>query len=309
MATSLRSALFFFLIIAFAVLFVTDSGAATVKPPQNKNILQDTYLQNKVKLETSSFGLPLFLDSYERNERVHVDVYGVFPHPFSSIAGILRVPANWCDIVAIHPNVKACTWDEQSGAGVLNFYVGKKTYQPPEEARQVKFRYQIVSQQKKYQDIILSADEGPFGTKNHIMRFEAIPLNDGRTFVHVSYEYSDSATLRLAGKAYFATFGRSKVGFTITGTDNKDQSLYIGGPRGAIERNAVRYYFAIQSFMNTVRYPENSIFDMRISQWFDLTTRFPKQFSDLERIDYLASKTTEHTNQIKLQGLIGPVLQ
>ncbi len=305
MGTAGNRVCLFLLTIASVILFSADFASSAAKPRQSKDILLQTYLQNKAKLETSSFGLPLFLDSYERDERVHVDVYGIFPHPFSSIAGKLRIPANWCDIVAIHPNVKACTWGEQSGSGVLNFYVGKKTYQPPEEARQVKFRYQIVSQQKKYQDIILSADEGPFGTKNHIMRFEAIPLDGGRTFVHVSYEYSDSTTLRLAGKAYFSTFGRSKVGFTITGTDDKDQSLYIGGPRGAIERNAVRYYLAIQSFMNTVRYPENSMFSMRINQWFDLTTRFPKQFSDLEKIDYLASKSKEHTNQIKLQRMIG----
>lgn len=304
MGPALRSTLFFFLIIASAVFFVTDPGAATAHPRQKKIILHDTYLKNKVTLETSSFGLPLFLDSYERDERVHVDVYGIFPHPFNTVSSLLRVPANLCDIVALHPNVKACTWSDQSDAGVLNFYVGKKTYQPPEAARKVLFRNQIVSQQNGYQDIILSADVGPFGTKDHNMRFEAIPLDGGRTFVHVSYEYSDSTALRLAGKAYFATLGRSKVGFTVTGTDDKGQPLYIGGPRGAIERNAVRYYFAIQAFMNSVRYPETNMFSMRISQWYDLTTRFPKQLSDLARADYLASKTTEHTNQIQLQKLI-----
>ena len=53
--------------------------------------------------------------------------------------------------------------------------------------------------------------------------------------------------LHLAEKAYFATLGRGKVGFTVTGTDQNGKALYIGGPRGAIERNAVRYYFAIQT--------------------------------------------------------------
>jgi hypothetical protein len=150
-------------------------------------------------------------------------------------------------------------------------------------------------------DIILSADEGPFGTKDHNMRFEALPLATGKTFVHVSYEYSDSVALRLAGKAYFATLGRNKVGFTVTGTDGNDKPVYIGGPRGAVERNAVRYYFAIQSFMNALHYPETSLFSMRSSLWYDLTSRYKTQLFDLDKKDYLAFKTSEHKNQMALQ--------
>ena len=39
------------------------------------------------------------------------------------------------------------------------------------------------------------------------------------------------------------------VGFTVIGTDRKGNPVYIGGPRGSIERNAVRYYFAIRSVL------------------------------------------------------------
>jgi hypothetical protein len=141
------------------------------------------------------------------------------------------------------------------------------------------------------------------------MRFEALPLDPGRTFVHVSYAYSDSAALRLAGKVYFATLGRGKVGFTVTGADRNGNPVYIGGPRGAIERNAVRYYFAIQSFINTLRYPVKSRFSMRISEWYDLTTRYRKQLFDLDKKDYLSFKTKEHMNQVILQQSIGTDIQ
>jgi hypothetical protein len=168
----------------------------------------------------------------------------------------------------------------------------------------VVYHYRNIVQQKGYLDISLSADEGPFGTKDHTMRFEALPLKDGKTFVHVSYEYSDSVALRLAGKAYFATLGRSKVGFTVTGTDGNAKPIYIGGPRGAVERNAVRYYFAIQSFMTALHSPEQSLLSMRTGTWYDLTTRYRQQLFDLNRKDYLAFKTTEHKNQEMLQRLI-----
>ncbi len=295
----------FLFMVAVAIFFSAGSASAVEKPRQGKELLLDTYHRNMARLETSSFGLPLFLESFEQNDKMHVDVYGIFNYPFSNVVSVLKIPANWCDIVSLHPNVKACTYRELTGAWLLTFYLGRKAYQPPEDARQVISRFRNVDHQQGYLDIILNADEGPFGTKGHRMRCEALPLDGGRTFVHVSYAYSDSAALRLAAKAYFATLGRGKVGFTVTGTDRNGKPVYIGGPRGAIERSAVRYYFAIQSFMNTVKYPEESRFNMRISEWYDLTTRFRRQLFDLEKQEYLALKTREHKNQVTLQRRIG----
>jgi hypothetical protein len=99
------------------------------------------------------------------------------------------------------------------------------------------------------------------------------------------------------------------VGFTVIGTDRNGNPVYIGGPRGSIERNAVRYYFAIQSFMNTVRYPEEIRFSMRISEWYDLTNRYRKQLFELDKENYLSFKTKEHKNQEILQRAIGKGLQ
>ena len=300
---------FFLFMVAAAVLFSDGSASAVEKPRQGEDILFDAYHRNAAKLERNSFGFPLFLESFERDDRVHVDVYGIFDYPFASVVNVLMVPANWCDIVSLHPNVKACTYRELPGAWRLTFYVGRKVYQSPKDTRQVIYRYRKVDQQQGYLDIILDADEGPFGTKDHRMRFEALPLEGGRTFVHVSYEYSDTVALRLAGKVYFATLGLGKVGFTVTGTDKKGKFVYIGGPRGAVERSAVRYFFAIQSFINTLRYPEKSRFSMRIIEWYNLTTRYKKQLFDLDKKDYLAFKTEEHMNQVTLQRLISTGLK
>ena len=285
--------------------FSAGFASAVEKSLHGEKKLLGAYTMNSAKLETSSFGLPLFLDSFERDDRVHVDVYGIFACPFNTVANALNIPANWCDIASLHPNVKACTYSEEPGGGLLTFYIGKKIYQIPEETRHVMFHYRVVARQPGYLDVILGADEGPFGTENHKMRFEAMPLAGGRTFVHVSYEYSDSVSLRLAEKIYFSTIGRSKSGFTITGTDKNGASVYIGGTRGAIERNAVRYYLAIQTFMDTVHSPPKSTFNLRISRWYDLTTRYKKQLFDMDKKDYLTFKTAEHQNQMMLQRLIG----
>jgi len=294
----------FLFIVAAAILFSAATASAAGTPRHGRDLLLDTYHRNKAKLETSSFGLPLYLVSSEKDDRVHVDVYGTFDYPFDRVASMLKVRANGCDIVALHLNVKACTYREQPGDRLLTFYIGRKVYQPPEDTRQVNYDYRIVSQQPGYLDIILSAETGPFGTKDHRMRFEALPLDGEKTFVHVSYEYSDSVALRLAAKAYFATLGRGKVGFTVTGKDGNGKDIYIGGPRGSIERNAVRYYFAIQTFMNTLHYPEERRFNMRINEWYDLTSRYRNQLYELDKKDYLSFKTKEHKNQLTLQQAI-----
>lgn len=286
-----------------AALLLTTGTATAVTLKQGEDGLLDTYQRNKARLASTSFGLPLFLESVERDDRVHVDVYGIFDYSFSSVVNMLKVPANWCDIVSLHQNVKACTHRELPDPQ-LTFYIGKKTYQSPEDVRQVIYQYRIVALQERYLDIVLSASAGPFGTKGHKMRFEALPLNGGKTFVHVSYEYKDSVALRLAAKAYFATFGLSKVGFTVTAKDRRGNPVYIGGPRGSIERNAVRYYLAIQAFMNTASYPEEKRFGKSIRAWYDLTDRYRTQLFELEKENYLRIKTMEHKNQAALQRRI-----
>jgi hypothetical protein len=233
-----------------------------------------------------------------------VYVYGIFDHPFSSVNSVLKLPANWCDIVALHPNVKTCTYRELPGAWRLTFYLGRKVYQSPEDARQVIYHYLNSEHRQGYLDIVLRADEGSFGTRDHRMRFEAMPLDGDRTFVHVSYEYSDNIALRLAEKLYFSTLGRGRTGFTVTGTDSRGTPVYISGPRGALERNAVRFYFAVESFMDTLPYPEEIRFSMGAGIWYDHTDRFRKQLFDMGKKDYLTFKKKEHKNQEMLQQRI-----
>ena len=82
---------FMFFLVAAAILFSTGSAAAVVKPrQQGEDILLDTYRRNMAGLEKNSFGLPLFLESFEQKDRVNVDVYGIFDYPFGSVANCSR---------------------------------------------------------------------------------------------------------------------------------------------------------------------------------------------------------------------------
>jgi len=300
-----------FLRLLAAVIFLAAAGStlAVEQPLQGEALLRAVYHRNLAGLASNSFGLPLVVESAAQDDHVQVDVYGILAYPFSTVVNELTAPASWCDIVSLPPNVKACTYRQLPGAALLTFYVGRKVYQAPEDAHPVIYDYRYVALQQGYLDLVLSAAAGPFGTRDHSLRFEALRLDGGRVFVHVSYAYRDTAALRLAAKGYFSTLGRGKVGFTVTGTDRDGNPVYIGGPRGAVERNAVRNYLAIQAFMNALRYPAESRFGVRISEWYDLASRYPKQLFDLDRQDYLAVKTAERENQMKLQRSIGTGLQ
>jgi hypothetical protein len=94
----------------------------------------------------------------------------------------------------------------------------------------------------------------------------------------------------------------------VTGTDSSGNPVYIGGARGAIERNAVRYYFAIQAFMKTLPDPEETRFGRRNGEWYDSTDRYRQQLFEMDKKDYLELKTTEHENQLILQRGIGTTL-
>ena len=300
----------FFLPGLIAVLFLhIGSGLAVEKPHEGEDVLFGAYHKHRARLEKNDFGFPLYLESSEHSGTLHVDVYGIFEHPFSSVTSMLKIQGNWCDIASLHPNVKACTYVVFPNESRLTFYIGRKIRQSPEDAHQSVYHYRNVEERQGYLDIVLTAAEGPFGTKDHKMRFEAIPLEEGKTFAHVSYTYSAGFPANLAGKIYFATLGRGRAGFTVTGVDGNGDPIYIGGQRGAIERNVVRYYLAIQSFMDTMHSPEEGRLAMRLSRWYDYTSRFKKQLFEMEKKDYVEGKTDEYKKQMALQQRVLPSIQ
>jgi hypothetical protein len=288
-----------------AAIFVS-SGTAPVagQGRGDEDILLDSYRRNVAQLQKSSFGLPLILKSREQGDKAHVDVFGILDHPFATVANALRIPANWCDIVLMNPNVKACTYGKQGKDWLLTFYVGRKVYKAPEDVSRIVNRLKVTPRQG-YLDIVLAADEGPYGTKDYRMRLQAVPVARGKTYVQVGFEYSDSAALRMAEKAYFATLGRNKTGFTVIGKDEEGKAILVGGRRGAIERSTVRYYFAIQSFLKTLRFPPEQRFTRSIGDWYDLTSRYEQLDFGLDRKEYLDIKARERKNQLILQQRIG----
>lgn len=291
----LLSLLLVFCLSPFRDAHATDPPASAV------NFLHNKYLKIEAKLLKNPFNMPLHVESWEEDYKAAVDVYGVVEHPFEIVRSMLEIPANWCDIAMLHINDKACTYTKSDNAWLLTLYTGRRFYQPPEDAHQLNYVFRIKAQQQDYLALQLNAPHGPLSTKDHRIDAEMIPLDKDKTLIHLSYTFGYGRLGRIAMKTYFATIGRSKIGFSAVGTDDHGNPVYVGGIKGAIERNVVRYYCAILSYLDVLKYPREQQFEKRISRWFDLTDQHKRQLHELEKDKYLSNKRLEQKNQITLQ--------
>ena len=105
---------------------------------------------------------------------------------------------------------------------------------------------------RSYLGVELSADKGPMGTSNYFISLEAIPVG--------------------------------------TGTGGAQQSSnYIDGIRGMLERNTMRYYLAIDTYLDSLSDPSIK----RLQNWFAATERYPLQLQEISRNAYLKMKQAE----------------
>jgi hypothetical protein len=100
-------------------------------------------------------------------------------------------------------------------------------------------------------------------------------------------------------EAYLATLGRNKVGFTVTGVQPDGETRYIAGMRGLTERNTMRYYLAVESFLRSLSAPAQSRVEKSLDDWFTAIERYPRQLHEMERGEYLAMKRMEYARQQK----------
>jgi hypothetical protein len=161
----------------------------------------------------------------------------------------------------------------------------------------VQFEYASVTTQAGYLQVKLHADRGPLGTRDYRIALEAVTLSGDRTFLHLTYSYSYSALGRLAMKAYLATFGRGKIGFTEVADPSAAQAEYVGGMRGLMERNTMRYYLAIDAYLSALSSPPDERLEQRLSNWFDASEQYPRQLHEMNRQQYMQMKYAEYQRQ------------
>ena len=245
----------------------------------------------------NQFQRPLTLDSSETPGGVTGDIHALINYPFATVGAALNSPRNWCDILILHLNTKYCRASAVDGEAVLSVSIGRKYDQPLDKAYRLAFAYRVAAQTPNYLQVELNADEGPLSTRNYRIVLEAVALKEGQTFIHLSYSYAYGFAGRIAMQAYLGTIGRAKVGFTVAGTRPDGQPLHIGGIRGVVERNAMRYYLAVEAFFGALSEPPQAQLEKRLHDWFAAIERYPRQLHEMEQAAYLDMKRREYRRQ------------
>ncbi|MDR3095722.1 MAG: hypothetical protein LBV73_01445 [Paraburkholderia sp.] len=263
--------------------------------------LRDKYRSLTQQLAHNPFQRPLYLESRELPSALSGDIYGVLNYSFATVNGTLndpaQGPANWCDVLILHLNTKYCHASTGASGAVLDVNIGKKTEEPLSSSYRVQFNYRPAASQPDYFRVELSAAKGPLSTKDYRIELEAIPVGDNRTFIHLTYAYGYGTAGRLAMKTYLATIGSDKVGFSTTRDPSTGEKQYIGGVRGLVERNTMRYYLAIEAYLGALSSPGAARLDKRLGDWFDATEQYPRQLHEVDRADYMQMKHDEYQRQ------------
>ena len=255
--------------------------------------LRAKYNELQGELRNNSYQRAMYIDSAESPNALQGDIYAVLDHPFSKVSQGLKEPSQWCDVMLLPFNTKYC---HAVNDGLI-VRIGRKYDQPVEQAYKLQFSYRNVAASNDYFESRLNAGSGPFGTRNYHIDVSAVPLDNGKTFMHLSYSYGYGGLGKMAMQGYLSTAGASKVGFSVAGKDPNGQPVYTTGVRGAIERNAMRYYLAIDSYLDSLDAPREQQVEKRIQSWFSATERYPRQLHEMDRSTYVAMKRQEYERQ------------
>ena len=248
-------------------------------------------------LRLNQFQRPLVLESAETTNQLTGNIYAVMAYPFAEVNAGLNNPAHWCEVLILHINTKYCHARTGVAGTVLSVHIGKKTPEPLADAARLEFHYSVMAVSPDYFKIQLSAKEGPLGTRDYRIQMEGIALPNAMTFLHLTYSYGFNFMGRLSMQTYLATVGRGKVGFTVSGRQADGQPDYIGGVRGLVERNTMRYYLAIDAFMASVRVAPEAQLEHRLHHWFTAIEGYPRQLHEVDQQAYLEMKRAEYLRQ------------
>ena len=252
-------------------------GPALAGPPDAAAKLRAQHVALTEQLGHTPFDRPIVLQSTQTSGALRGDIYALVEHPFATVDEALQGASHWCDILILHLNVKGCGASDAAPRSSLAVSIGRKYDQPLASAFRVDFSYRIAEHAPDYLQVLLTADSGPRGTHDYRIALEAVRLDSRRSFIHMSYSHTYALAARLAMQGYLSTLGSDKVGFSVVDRRSDGRPVYVGSMRGVVERNTMRYYLAIDAYLNALSSPPQERLERRLREWFAGTERYRLQ--------------------------------
>jgi hypothetical protein len=280
--------------LAALVAAISAAVAPGVLQAQDAQALRARHAALSERLASNAFGRPLHVESSEASGAHAGEVYALVEQPYDTVGPALQGAQRWCHILILPVNVKRCEVPGSGAPDALAIYVARQPHDSVDQAYRVAFKYEVAAAAPDYLRVALSSAQGPFGTTDYRITLEAAPIDAQRTFIHMSYSYVLGFGARLAMNAYLATSGRDKVGFSVIERRPDGQPVYVDGPRGVIERNTMRYYLAIEAYLDALEAPAHERLERRLREWYAGIERYPRQLEEvLNREEYLRMKLAE----------------
>ena len=258
---------------------------------QNAAALRARHVALEKEFAHNPFGRPLHVESSVSGSAHKGGVYAVLGQPYSVVGPALGRAGHWCDILVLQVNVKRC----EGNGEALAAYITRNARDAVESAHSVEFRFGAIAAGADYLHVTLASRSGPMGTRDFEIRLEAAPLDSRRTFIHMSYSYVLGFMARNAMDAYLAGSGRDMRGFTVVERLPDGKPVYVDGVRGVIERSAIRYYVAIEAYLDSLAAPEPERLDRRLRSWYAGTQRYPQLREPVGADEYVEMKRREVT--------------
>ncbi len=288
----------FRLLLLISLLLVQSARSEPVRADDDLPLDADAVLE---AIHASPFGEPIHLESKQTKREVQGQVHAILDIPFVELSEAVGRPLAAVEILFLHYNIKACVHQREDEAASLAVFIGRKYYQDPEVARQTRLGFTLEEQTENRLAVRLEADRGPLGVRAFQIKVRAIPLDEERSLMRLSYSLGHGRLARFAMRIYFATSGRHRIGFTMEDVDLDGVAEPVGGVRGMIERNTMRFFFAITSYLHL---PDPHQQQARHVHWFEQTERYPEQLREMDQAAYLAQKRRERQNQAAWQAKV-----
>lgn len=241
----------------------------------------------------------LYLQTTDVGQRMTSDIHAVIDLPYGLLRKELSSVDRWCNVLILHLGVKYCRATGKDGDAALILGVGRKDDQPLEDLYWGRFAFKLRSSTDGFYQLTLQAPKGPMGTSDYRVVIEAAPAGERQTAFHFSYAYSYGLPVRWAVQAYLATLGRDKRGFTVVGQRADGSPELVRGVPGMLERNAMRYFLAIDAYLGAAEADGGAAQRARkaLEDHFDATERYARQLHEVDRAAYLATKVKEIRRQ------------
>jgi hypothetical protein len=272
-------------------------ASAWAQAPAGQSDLRARFEAARAQAGRNPFDRPIVLQSTEASDLLQGDVFALIDQPYAAVRQALTQPGSWCSILILHLNVKYCRASSVAGRDLLDTGVGRKFDQPLNDVYWVRFEHRVVRAADDQFQVTLQAPSGPLGTRDYRILVEAAPAGERQSVLHMTYAYGFGFAARIAMQAYLATVGSDKVGFSTVGTRASGPPTRIGGLRGVLERNTMRYYLAIEAHLAATSLPAAQQMPRSLRDWFDATERYPEQLHEIERDAYLEMKQHELRRQ------------